>query len=600
MECPLTYTDHLTARSVMRRPSLLWSQLSTDGSKSPSSIPSATPSPNFRGSSYFTSKRTKRANKTSEESPMYSSPLSAFWKQYSSDVEVTPKGSVSEDTPESTEEAKSPRQNVQDWNTTRLFDPRPGDSINDTPMQGIPNSNSDWNVTRSYDARPTSPQHSIDPPRPARKGYEWVWFPAGYWAERQLPANLLSPNSEGTRNDKYNYFSKFPERESNESVESTSPRGSPRGSRRFWGSFSSKVAKQYTGQSSKGGSKPCSAISTSRSERFLNTLHSISPTYPRYLSPAGELEGLYGKTKRNLTSKRQLGVPFSRNKKPKIETPSVASSRVASSTARVLEGAISYFDIHQAKNSGDPSTVTPESSIASSGSKRQWRKFGTAPWHRRKSDNTISASSSVCDLLIGRTPIGTPKSESRYVSSIGKSHVKVEISDPDGPNFLPSEAQRVDTPLWSPKRDPRRSFLSNMFPFESEKRVSEKQGLGKTTPQRDATHATHTTRSALRKMLTPTMLDRTSRHGSSDSENDTGRKSTTAKPFSSQNMSKANLFVLNVPDHLPNSPLCPANPMHTSKGQGICPMHGRKKDQSHSPSISRSPTPDIEIIVTSD
>ncbi len=26
----------------------------------------------------------------------------------------------------------------------------------------------------------------VDPPRPAKEGYEWVWFPAGYCAEREL------------------------------------------------------------------------------------------------------------------------------------------------------------------------------------------------------------------------------------------------------------------------------------------------------------------------------------------------------------------------------------------------------------------------------
>ncbi|KAF4126528.1 essential nuclear protein 1 [Geosmithia morbida] len=32
------------------------------------------------------------------------------------------------------------------------------------------------------------PSSSVDPPRPARVGFEWVWFPEGYWAERQTPA----------------------------------------------------------------------------------------------------------------------------------------------------------------------------------------------------------------------------------------------------------------------------------------------------------------------------------------------------------------------------------------------------------------------------
>lgn len=29
-------------------------------------------------------------------------------------------------------------------------------------------------------------RHPVDPPRPARDGLEWVWFPEGYWAERDV------------------------------------------------------------------------------------------------------------------------------------------------------------------------------------------------------------------------------------------------------------------------------------------------------------------------------------------------------------------------------------------------------------------------------
>ena len=35
-------------------------------------------------------------------------------------------------------------------------------------------------------------------------------------------------------------------------------------------------------------------------------------------------------------------------------------------------------------------------------------------------------------------------------------------------------------------------------------------------------------------------------------------------------------FELNVPEHLPRSPLCPLSPKHKSGGKAICPMHGRK------------------------
>ncbi|KAF7859695.1 hypothetical protein EAF04_008774 [Stromatinia cepivora] len=576
------------AQSVLKRPSLRRHQQSTDGSTSPPANPSATPSSSFRGSSYFTSKAVKRAKKVSEESPVYPSPLSAFWKQISPEIsEGTPKGNTSDDTPESAAGPKSPRQDVQDWNTTRLFDPRPNDSINKTLMQGLSHSNSDWNVTRSYDAKPAAPQQSIDPPRPARAGYEWVWFPAGYWAERELP-DLLSPTENPERtNSKSHLFSRAAERQSHDSEDSTSPKGS----RRFWGSFSSKVAKQYSAQSFKG-SIHGSAISSSKSEKFLNTLQSISPTYPRYVSPSGELEGLYNKTKRNLIEKRHLAVPFSKRKKIKAETPPVGSSGVTSSTthtARVLEGVVGYFDIHTDKIHGEPPTTA--SSNTSDGSKRRWR-FG-APWHRRLSDHSISATSSICDLLAGKTPMGTPKSGSRYIGTAGKSYVKVEISDHDAPTFLPSEAQRHDTPQWSPKRE-RRGFLPNIFPYESEHKVSDKPSIGGTRPRRD------TNRSALRNLLkTPTLLTPGSRRESSDSEKcSTLRGSSTVKCSASQHIPKAQHFELNVPDHLPNSPLCPANPLHTSKGQGICPLHGRGKSRGPSPNTSRSHTPDIEIVVT--
>lgn len=39
-------------------------------------------------------------------------------------------------------------------------------------------------------------------------------------------------------------------------------------------------------------------------------------------------------------------------------------------------------------------------------------------------------------------------------------------------------------------------------------------------------------------------------------------------------------FELNLPEHLPNSPLCPKNPMHKSKGLGICVYHGRTRAAS--------------------
>ncbi|KAH7031237.1 uncharacterized protein B0I36DRAFT_349340 [Microdochium trichocladiopsis] len=55
-----------------------------------------------------------------------------------------------------------------------------------------------------------NPEHSppvqereliVDPPRPAKQGMEWVWYPAGYWAEREI---IAQPARErGTRHHRW-------------------------------------------------------------------------------------------------------------------------------------------------------------------------------------------------------------------------------------------------------------------------------------------------------------------------------------------------------------------------------------------------------------
>lgn len=45
---------------------------------------------------------------------------------------------------------------------------------------------------------PPTPGVSADPPRQAREGYEWVWFPDGYWAEREVSAGATESPSKGS------------------------------------------------------------------------------------------------------------------------------------------------------------------------------------------------------------------------------------------------------------------------------------------------------------------------------------------------------------------------------------------------------------------
>lgn len=36
-------------------------------------------------------------------------------------------------------------------------------------------------------------------------------------------------------------------------------------------------------------------------------------------------------------------------------------------------------------------------------------------------------------------------------------------------------------------------------------------------------------------------------------------------------------FEFDMPEHLPNSPMCPTNKKHKSGGTGVCVFHGRRK-----------------------
>lgn len=96
-----------------------------------------------------------------------------------------------------------------------------------------------------------------------------------------------------------------------------------------------------------------------------------------------------------------------------------------SSTTTVLEGAANYFDRAQ-RDRGNlfasfPAIPTPAS--PASPEARPRRMFGLAPWHRKTShDSLLSVSSSVHDLLMGKTPAATPNPECRYAGHDGKTY----------------------------------------------------------------------------------------------------------------------------------------------------------------------------------
>lgn len=123
--------------------------------------------------------------------------------------------------------------------------------------------------------------HSTDPPRPSRHGYEWVWFPEGYWAEREIAGYIKNKNtSRRAKRSSDGHASAY-------SITEVSENPPPRNEhRRLRKASSPDKAAKNTDRHSHIRERPGSS-SVQTAFRSL-----------QYTSLKGESEGLYGKTKR--------------------------------------------------------------------------------------------------------------------------------------------------------------------------------------------------------------------------------------------------------------------------------------------------------------
>ncbi|KAL8796426.1 MAG: hypothetical protein Q9195_001333 [Heterodermia aff. obscurata] len=175
---------------------------------------------------------------------------------------------------------------------------------------------------------------------------------------------------------------------------------------------------------------------------------------------------------------------------------------------------------------------------ASSDSSNKSTTGSSAPrsflWPLRK---VHSNSSSLRDVMMGEVPLGTPAtpgSELMYMGSDQRQYFRVEISAPGAPTYLPSEARRIGTPPLNEQSSKARGFL---FSYD----VRDDEGEVK------------------KRTL------------------DTDWFSIKLKADEARDNAMG--FEINVPEHLPSSPLCPKHPKHKSGGKGICVYHGRSRKE---------------------
>ena len=201
------------------------------------------------------------------------------------------------------------------------------------------------------------------------------------------------------------------------------------------------------------------------------------------------------------------------------------------------------------RHSGSSKSKSQDSSVDSNIS----RRFHISAL--RKVTTTVSTSSSVIRLVMGKPPVNTPNRDSMYSGADDIEYFKVDITDPDGPTYLPSEARRIATPplpTEGPRKGRARGFFFDYDGFEDPDRRAQLLEAG--------LHAC--------------------RKGPSSSEacSTDHWYRTKELPRKDQEDTRVSTWRWNIPAHLPDSLLCPMHENSISKGaHGFCVDHGRRK-----------------------
>ncbi|MCJ1255525.1 hypothetical protein MMC24_003341 [Lignoscripta atroalba] len=240
--------------------------------------------------------------------------------------------------------------------------------------------------------------------------------------------------------------------------------------------------------------------------------------------------------------KRRLGLTPKRTPESEWDNSEHQERRITM-TGEVLDYASSLLRELAEKRMGPPSPSASASiaSIAGTYSRRP----GRLP-HSLRSYH--SSTSSIREIMRGRAPVSTPDSDALYTGPDDRQYFRVDMMHPDSPTCLPSEARRVGTPPM-PTRTPDGRLRGFFFDY----RAPDDEMF---TPLEDL--KSHRVPAGEKLALGPE-ID-WFRVKVSDIADDTDDE-----------------FELNVPEHLPSSPLCPKNPKHPSGGTGICVYHGRNR-----------------------
>lgn len=202
--------------------------------------------------------------------------------------------------------------------------------------------------------------------------------------------------------------------------------------------------------------------------------------------------------------------------------------------------------------------------------------------NRRRRSVTVSYTSSLRKMRRGATPFNTPDPQETYrvkrsPSAETEEFLKIDISIRGGTSYLPSEARRVHTPPLpgdGPGQTRKGFFFDYVAPSDPASSTAENPtGEGAAGP------SSPRNRPARGRTIGGSDWFETQLAGV-DAVDDTANSGSRtvaglAKPTKAHEEQMADM---NVPEHLPSSPLCPRHEKHKSGGKGVCWMHGRNID----------------------
>lgn len=342
------------------------------------------------------------------------------------------------------------------------------------------------------------------PPRKAKKGFKWKQEISGHWLEIRTGRKSRSGEQ-----------SLLTESDATPPVISTVPTGFGASERGFSNAAGSEhtAGDPFLPPSDSGTGTPGSLIWV-------------------------EKEGLYCRTKRALGLKRTpIGQFVLEPGEKLVKTP----------TGDMLNRAASLLrDVTERRQS--PSSSATSVSNMSIAAAPHWKHL------RLGYRGGQSSSSSVRSLLMGRPPAPTPEPQELYTAADDQQYERVEMTDPDGPAYLPSEARRMHTPPLS--NEGSISSSGRLRGFFTDYNAPRDDNV----PRKDDVPTT-----SGKRILYPNRKTR--------DEEWSMVKLDAIHPESTSREQ----FVLSVPEHLPNSPLCPRNPKHRLGGTGVCIYHSRKR-----------------------